>query len=179
MATLPAEGPITEAEDLLRIMLCDSAEVQRFLGVTSSTDALTRIHIDALPISDNGEQYTKEEAEELRPYILVSTRPDNGYLFTLDAADRSFVFRDSGSLMAQFVRSIHEDDLTNPRNADRRFKNQLGLILNELKSMAGRDSYFAATGGRFSGPDQRHPDRDHDEGAYQFANIEFTWGQDA
>lgn len=175
--TTAAEGAITLAEQDLATTLADCHAFQAWAGVASREDALARIYFDGLPSPDNGrESYTADELAELRPYAVIWTDEEDGFRRKMVSGGAGFLFDDSGRLHLELVQEIAVADQADLAAADRKFKNSLGLILDDLAELAGQGGYLTATSFVTKGPLRPHPDAEEGEGPWQWAKLVIDWG---
>lgn len=175
--TTAAEGSITLAEQDLANTLADCHAFQAWAGVASQAAALERIYFDGLPAPDNGrETYTADELAALRPYAVIWTDEEEGFRRKQVAAGAGFYFEDSGRLHLELVQEIAAADQADLSASDRKFKNALGLILDELAELAGQGGYLTATSFATKGPLRPHPDSEDGEGPWQWAKLVIDWG---
>lgn len=175
--TYPAAGSITLAEEDLRNTLAAAVAFREFVAVEDEEAALARIYVDALPPpTNNRDVYSADELAALRPYALVWTDPDDGFTRQQSAGGYAFHFRDTGRLHVEFVADVAEADLEDAATAQRKFKNALGEILDNLAELAGQPGYLTATGFKLMGPVEIHPDTETGEGPGHWGKLIIDWG---
>ena len=125
-----AQGSISKAEENLATALAGCSAFQTWVGATTSTQALNRIHFASLPDPEDGPAHTLQEMKAYRPYVLVWTP---SFRMRREAA---VVFDQGGWLMTRWVQNIPEAITGSPGTIMRWFQNNIGLILDGLDQQA-------------------------------------------
>lgn len=177
MPATAAANSISLAQENLRLSLAACAAVQTWMGVLTAELAAAKIYHHGLPEPDDGHVYTREELEDLRPYIVVFTAERQGFQLDLAAMDDGFQFAAQGKLRARLYQNCpngYDDQPTS--DANMQFTNTLGAILDGLAGLAGSGGYFAPHLIRLEdGPFWPHPKAVPDEGLWQGAELYFEW----
>lgn len=174
MPTTAASGPISLAQNYLRLTIADSAEFKTWIGdATTQAQALARIHDDGLPPPDRGGEYDLAELKKARPYVIVST---DGFGWKKTAMSTAAEFANNGTLAVTFVQDVDEAIKKNHGEIGRRFQNSIGTIISEMLALAGTAGYLNITEVDISeGWTRTHPSLHEDEGDVVSIDVEFTW----
>jgi hypothetical protein len=179
-----AAGGISIAEHLLAQTIANCTQFQVDCGATGdATTTLTHIYFDSLPLSDDGDSFTREELIEKRPYCIVATNPENGYSWGRIAAES---WDDSGSLLLIFEYNT-PDYLSGDNQAlFRWFKNRLGNIMRPdpdvfsgyvgLSDLAHQGAYHASTRARMGLMGRADQLVFETEGDYMLGTMIVDWG---
>jgi hypothetical protein len=160
MTTNP-QGPLSAAQQNLRSLLADCEQFRLWTGQPSQDLALGRIFVEGLPPpADDRESHAREELDGLRPNVIVSMARERGFLRVRDGFG---AWKDSGRLLLQFEQALPAELADDRAEADRRFENTIGLILDEmcrLSDQAGQaESYLVIERLQIlEGPFRTHPD---------------------
>lgn len=137
-----AAGPISLAQQNLRVTLADCATWRTWVGAVDQAQALARIHLIGLPPADD-DVYTRVELESDRPYALVWMNPEGGFSTAIDSVGASRNYADSGVLMLTLADDVPREVSKNLADADLRFNNNVGQIIGEMKALSGTSPYLA------------------------------------
>jgi hypothetical protein len=183
MALETAAGGISIAEHLLAQTVAACTQWINDTDSADATEALTHIYFDALPPSQDGNAFTREELIELRPYCIVATNPENGYSWGRIAAEG---WDDSGSLVLIFEYNTPEALARDNQALMRWFKNKLGNIMRPddtvftdyvgISQLAHRGDYHASTKIRVGVLGRADELLDETEGDYLLATLIVDWG---
>lgn len=172
-----ATGAIRAAEENLRITLADCATFRGMVGATDRTQALARIHLYALPTPDNDATHALDELQGLRPFAIVGTVRERGYVSRWTATE---TYEESGRLWLALERNTPAADLNSPSARLTGFLDLIGAIEGELRSLSNQagavDSYlriesFTLAGFGLSDEEERETMGDH-----EIADLEIAWG---
>jgi len=174
--TAPA-GPISLAQERLRVMLADCTTFRALVGATTQEQALSRLFHDALPPPARGVEHTLDELRSYRPFGLVSTYPQDGHTLVRDTADRNAGAEEAGRLVIEIEWDVPETIANDPAEAGLRFNNAVGQIKQELFALAGVHPYLAISeigqAGYFRGPEEQQQTK----GDYLVYQLFIEWGQ--
>jgi hypothetical protein len=169
-------GPIAGAQDALRLTLAACPTWQALCDASDATEALRRVHTVGLPPPIDGSEYSLDELTALRPFAIVATSKQRGFLARADAA---YGFNHSGRLDVQIEMGIRDELLADPDEAEREFLNTLGQIVTELcEQCSGLDTHLSALQSieLASGPFREHPTEKPAKGESYWAILEIAWG---
>lgn len=171
-------GCISEAQEVLRRTLADCPRWREFCGAPGQEAARARIHHEDLPAPATGGIYTTTELAGYRPYAIVSTAETGGLTRSLESVGTSAHFDTSGVLWLLIGAAV--DDTLSTVDQDRRFKNFLGQIIDELCDLCGQaevEEYLFFQRIRLAGGPYRYSDADNAaQGEEITALIEIEWG---
>lgn len=183
MALEDAAGGISIAEQLLAQTVAACTQWIADTGSADATEALSHIYFDALPPSDDGDSFTREELIALRPYCIVATNPENGYSWGRIAAEG---WDDSGSLILIFEYNTPEELAQDNQALMRWFKNKLGNIMRPddsvltdyvgISQLAHQGAYHASTKIRVGVIGRADQLQYETEGDYVLAMLYVDWG---
>jgi len=167
-------GSLMKAQDHLRTMLANCSAFQTWLGVANATAALAKIHHEALPPpASSAEQYTPAALATHRPFAIVWTDEENGYTRSSLAAG---AFDASGRLAVKLEQAVPSAVAGDPGEADLRFKNSIGQIIDGLCGMVDTAGYLSFK--RLTvdvGPYRSHPDEVPTQGDWQAVELGIDW----
>jgi hypothetical protein len=171
--TTPA-GSLSLAQDHLRTMLADAAAFRTWCSAADQAAALAKIFHEGLPKPANGETHTRAELENYRPYAVIFTDDQNGFSRNLDAEGS---FEASGRLKLRLYQTADDDAGDEPTSdANLRFKNAVGAILDDLCAAVATAGYLAFERIRVdAGPYWAHPKLVPDQGVWQGVEIGIDW----
>lgn len=148
-----------------------------------ATEALTHIYYDALPPSDDGDTFKKEELIELRPFCIVATNAEQGYSWGRIGAE---AWDDHGSIVLIFQYNVPDSMVNDEQQLFRWFENRLGNIMRPdpsvftnyvgFTTLAHSAGYFAGVKvdlGIIGRIDQKAAET---KGDYVLATIQVDWG---
>ena len=176
LPTVEARGCWTSSEQLLANAVANCPETWAFLGVASEALAAKgNLFIDSMPPPRNDEEYdSKEYFDRIFPAIIIATPGDDSETFRLFRRSSPNDFGAIGVLEIRFLR------LPNPRetieNEERRFKNHVGVILEELTDRGDAEGFLHMQD--MSVQDYgREPQEGEDAlGELQVAVVQVPWG---
>ncbi len=126
--------PLSMAIARCMMLLANCDSVQSFLGASDADEAYPRIHdTDIEYPAATQVTWTKDELEELRPFITVEMDVSQGFRSVRTATDG--VFNDGGRLQVMFERSLASGDsetLATPKNAVVNMREEIGEIIAEM-----------------------------------------------
>lgn len=177
------EGPIVGAEEKAQLTLANSARCRTWLSqgrakITTVAQAQKHIHF-TVPPEPKGEAYTRAELDELYPFVLIGTGADNGFTSRLESMSGSaspFDFRERGTILAHFYQSVPASARTEAE-IERRFKNDLGVIIRELFDLFGTAGLLAVRQINLNGPMRNHPDDIPAQDDLQAYELVMDWGR--
>lgn len=181
MSILTGSGPLSIAEDLLRVTFADATAVKTWLCVETQAQALGKIWIDALPPPKAGEkELSKSELQRHRPFIILNTAGTGGFRRRRTAISAPHtVFNPSGLLEVRLEQELPATLVRDTHEAERRWKNTLGDILDDVGALFGAAGYLDGNEiALIDGPYRNHPDDFEAEGMIQGARLTVTWGRD-
>jgi len=125
-------------------LLIDSERFRTWLGVVG-TDPEKRLQASAkvfdiyLDPPKEVDGYTKDELRAFRPYVSIDSGEDEAYTSVSIAAeaDGSSQYMDSGSVVLEFHTNIPKTEIKHPRDGILQLRNDLGVMLAEMKALAG------------------------------------------
>jgi hypothetical protein len=170
-------GCISLAEQYLRQTLAASETFRSAVGAGNPAAALAHIYTDDLPPPAGGAAtYSRSDLETLRPFAVVWTEEQDGLRRQADAVSDARNYGGSGRLAVLFEQDVPSQVVNDPPEASRRFKNTLGLIIDEMLAVAGTPDYLdiAAITLR-GGPTRSHPDAQATEGDFLAALLSVEW----
>lgn len=175
MAIDAPEGGLSYAEHHLAVTLAACARFRTWCGSANAAAALAdRIHFDAWPAPANGQVYTPPELDQLLPSALIFTAEGTGYQAHRVAKPSSW--QGSGSLMFQLQEIVPQELAKVPGHAMRRFKNTLGVILEEFKALCGTAGYLDGRLFFVAGPWRCDPDDVIGQADAHLAELTVVWG---
>jgi hypothetical protein len=165
-----ATGQISKAEDHAAITLADCDTWRSWVGAADRTQALSRIHTDALP----RDKYTVDELQTLRPFcILWTEEEESGFTIVRTA---TVGWAGSGRIWLYFQADTPEQMEKSPGDIGRWFKNKLGDIVDELIALTYQEFYLAIRSIAFSGPFRSDPKQYDSMGDYMEGLLALDWG---
>jgi hypothetical protein len=173
------EGGISYSEDYLRTTLANCARFRTWAGVADVPAALAKIfpcgvpEPDALPNGSIPDSYTADQLTALRPFALLWADENNGWRTGRVATE---AWDEAGQLFIALEQAIDPALVHDRAGMDRRFKNHLGVIANELTELAYQGGFLAIDQIIVRGPWRAHPDDVKHEGDHLFAHLQVTWG---
>jgi hypothetical protein len=169
-----ASGSLALAEQHVANMLANAAAFQAFVHADEAADAFERIHFDALPPPLNGQaNYGPDELAKLRPFALVFTTEQNGFRRVRTATE---CYVESGSIVVQIERDVETEEARHNARLMRRFKNDLGDLIDELTELAYRSDYLAFDAIELVGHGRIEEDQVPTHGDHVCAVLLLTWG---
>ena len=138
-------GPLSMPLENLRAMLAHCAQWRSWIGISSVTEAKTRIYLVDIPPAPNGGNYTVDDLERMRPLARIDLwEPPMGYgqqpWKATAVADRAFML--SGKLVLDLVADVPEEDFDNANDAKLRFMNSAGAVMLELMGLSCAGDYL-------------------------------------
>lgn len=124
------------------------------MAAANATEALARIHMDALPLpaaidGNIPDQYTAAELAALRPFLLISNPARKFYRRERTATD---TYPDGGILTAWLEVTAAAEDRHVLDNPMRYMKNLVGQIMKEMDAFAHTPGYLAIDRYEIDGP---------------------------
>jgi len=172
--TEPA-GRLMLAQNYLKATLAASATFQTWVEAEDATEALGSIHHDGLPDpTDPDKGYTAAELTALRPYALIWTQEQAGFSLARTAYE---TWQESGRLKLLLIQDVPAAIATDIAEADLRWKNTIGQIIDDLAALAGGAGYLAiARIDLDDGPFRLVPDKQPEQGDAQGVELGITHG---
>lgn len=170
--TTPTTG-YNMALNNLRNALAGCSAFQTFAGAEDATEALARIHTNALPKPAAGGVYTLAEMQAYRPCAIIWTAPDQGGYRYVKEGTRSFC--DSGMIVVCLHWSIPVSIEDDPQEIEIQFGEHVGGIMDDLADQA--ESGFRVQAMEPEGPYQNPEDSVPTEGNYLMGIIHLKWGE--
>lgn len=183
-----ATGPISSAKSLLRTMLSKCAALQAIDGASfSEAELLERIYLDALPAPpDFRPEYSREEMEQLRPFVLLYMPGMTGFGMQAVSAGSVTGAASHGSFIVELHRSVPEAETKDPGAIDRSLENILGRLLstNDMNSpglwqLSRYGTFLELTNTELLEVFRTHPDEVPSKGDFQIATLLVQWGTQA
>jgi hypothetical protein len=177
MTITATRGSISISEEAARLSLATCAEWQSMTGTANPTAALASIHEDVLLPEAAGAEYTVAELQGLRPFAIVATASVDGYRLIGDSFGTSRGFYGEGDIVVYIETDVLAAHLADPAEAIRLFKNSFGVIIDQLRDLAGATGGFLDSMGVRSAasPYRNHPNRYSSEGPIFSAEIALSW----
>lgn len=176
MPTLPdAEGGITLAEENLKATLAGCARFREWaLNAPDATAAGLRVYIDDLPDPPgDADSYSAEQLQGLRPFAIIRTDGRGGYS---KAKVATLGYAEAGKLQIWFEENVTQSDASDVMLLERKFKNTLGVILDQLLNLAYQPGYLAIDLITFNGPYRCSENEGTGEGDHHFAVFDIQYG---
>lgn len=183
--TTAATNVIAIAKERFRDSIAATTAFRTWEGNNWTVDqAKTRIFYDALPPpATNAKSYTLAEIESYRPFCLVYKPVDGGLTLQHVANGGHNRFTPSGVLIAKFERSVPTAQQNDPGEADRRFENFLGALIQSndqnnpgLVELAGTSGYLNINEFAELGPYRSLEDERTAIGDCQWYYLQVNWG---
>lgn len=183
-----ATGPIATAKSLLRTMLSKCVALQTIDGNSfSEAETFERIYLDALPSPpDNRPEYSREEFEALRPFVLLYMPALTGFGMQANAAGSITAAVAHGSFIVELHRAVPEHEQTDAAAADRSLENILGRLITTgdmanpgLWQLSRASTYLELVNTELLEVYRTHPDDIPSKGDYQIATLLVQWGTNA
>lgn len=176
MALPGASGRISLAEDRLMNTLANTAAFRTWCGAANPTEALTKIHQDALP-EPAAKVYTIAELNGYRPFAIIWTDPDGGFRMQRDSISDTFRFADGGRITAYLEQEPPDGYESDPEGLARTVKNSIGGIVEGVLLLAGQASYLAARACTVYGPYRSQLDEAPASDECVSFFLDFEWGR--
>lgn len=179
-----AAGPISTIEEIAAATLANTAQFQDLTGAANAAAALESIYFDALPPPDSdADSYTLAEIEALRPFAILNTEPQAGFRWHNAGRGAAWTYKTSGLVTIQIEANIDADDLDDPQEYMRLFKNAIGQIISTddasepgLLELAGQAGRLPITEVMFYGPFRGAEEAGDAQGNFLWAAIDLGWG---
>lgn len=169
-------GSMAKAQDLLRKTLADCPTFQTWCGAADAATAEARIFDEGIPHPHFGDSHSPDDLVARRPFAILYTEPEEGFVATALAADNGNYFAGSGRLRAELEQDVPTEIAHDKGEADRRFKNIVGQIIDELCERSGWSGFLAFHRVSFSGPGRVEPDERPGLGDGIGCELAFEWG---
>ena len=140
--------------------------------------ALARIYQEGLPKPASGRIHTLAEFTAYRPYAIIWTDPERGFIATGEASSSDGTdFIDAGRLILEIERTATDPAYDEPSSADNLlWRNAVGQIIDDLKRLAGQGGYLCITSIEVEeGTYWNHPSLANTHGVYQGVKLAITW----
>jgi len=176
-------GIIRGVEDALAQTLAACHAWQHWQGANlNSTQALARIYRNALPKPvSGGASHTLAELQALRPFILIYTDTDGGFVMDREAASSGY--DQSGKVIACIEQDVPEALLDDPAGVDDAIQADLELLLRSEDPNEPGLAELADLPGKFIprrivviGPVRTAEEDLAEMGDAQRVWLEITWG---
>jgi len=169
---------ITDTEDMLRDMLCATAQFRAWVGESSA--ALARAYVFSTSIPDpadarwpeDGETYSADWWDHLRNYAIIGTSSEEGFIYEYAAAPNEFLT--AGTLELQFYRYFDVEDIQLDKDT-RTALNEVGGIIQAMLPLAGTAEYHSINAVRIIRSDWGPEDQDPDAGRQFRVVADFEW----
>ena len=168
--TVPTNG-LNLALHNLRLALGGSTAFQTFLGAIDAAAADLRIHTDAIPKPASGQAYSLAEITSIRPCATIWSSDDQGGYRAYEDAVGTFAA--TGQLTCEFLWSIPDGIINDPKEIHTQFTNHIGDIFDDLiaQSETGLQIKELETEGPYRAPD----DMIETYGQYMQGFIHLSW----
>jgi hypothetical protein len=170
------------AEDYLAQSLANSAQWQTDTDSADAAEALTHIYFTSLPPSDDGDTFSREELDELRPFAIISTVPmRGGYSWRRIGAE---AWDDSGQLMLTFEYNVPDSMADDNQAIVRWFENRWGKVLRgssgaSLTELAHQGGYLAINQIDLDLQGRANEKFYETQGDFMLASFTVSWGVSA
>lgn len=180
-----ATGPIALAKSILRTMISKCAALQSWDGFTfSESELFDRVYLDALPAPpDFKPEYTREQIEAFRPFVLVYMPPVAGFSMTANSAGSVCGASAAGSFIVELHRNVKPDEALDPGAVDRSFENTIGRLCSTndmaapgLWQLSRYSTYLELRAVELLEVYRAHPDDVPSKGDFQIATLLVQWG---
>ncbi len=169
-------GPISLAQQNLRLSLADSTAWRSWVDATTQEQALNRIHLIGLPPADD-DFYTRIELETKRPYAIVAMAPEGGFMQRALASGATRTPGDSGVLLLTIADDVPQEIESNLAELDMRFLNNVGAVLDDMWDVNGTGGYLAFSEvGVLLGPYRAVQEAQSGQGDWVGIDLRFNWG---
>lgn len=143
MALDAAEGVISDAEQYLANSLAASARFQTWVDAADATEALGSIYFTTLPSPENGNKFDSDELAALFPCALIYT--DEQIQGSVMRKTGSLVYQGGGLVAFRLYEAIAADNDLTFSEMERRWKNTVGAIINDVAAVSETADCLAAT----------------------------------
>lgn len=176
-------GIIDGVHDALRETLADCYAWQNWQGNSfTRAQALARIYQHALPKpASGGATHTLAELQALRPFMLIYTEPEGGFVMTRDADGLGYDQR--GRMIVMIEQDIPEDSLDDPSAIDADLYSDLGTLIRSQNTNQPGLAELADVAGNFicrrvetMGPVRTEEEDVHELGEAQRVWLLIDWG---
>lgn len=180
-----AAGPIALSKSLLRTMISKCSALQSWDGFTfTEAELLERVYLDALPAPpDFKPEYTREQMEALRPFVLVYMPPIGGFGMNANSAGSVCGASAFGSFIVELHRNVKPDEAADPGAVDRSFENTIGQFVSTnamnmpgLWQLSRYQTYLELRAVELLEVYRAHPDDVPSKGDFQIATLLVQWG---
>lgn len=137
-----AEGGISTAEHNLAVTLASTARFQSWVGAADLDAAWKRVHFTAWPDPANGDVYTEVELSTLLPSALIYTDEASGWSLRRVGAGAK---QQSGIIEFTLEEQVSEAMNRDLAGSERRFKNTVGAICDQMMNLSNQGPYIALT----------------------------------
>lgn len=168
-------GSLMKAQDNLRTLLSNVGAFQTWVGAANATEALDHIYHSALPPPANGNVHTLAELQGYRPYALIGTSPDEGYIWEIESVGSGNFGLERGTLMVLLVQDVPSLIAADPSAVDVAFLTTIGDIIDGLVNDNGVDAFFNFNRIAMSGPERAHEDEAVNLGDFEEAQLLIEW----
>lgn len=175
---------LDDAITRLQNTLADCPEVQSFLGAANATEALARIHVDALPPPpEDAEAYDAAGMDALRPYVKLYFDDEfESFVYTSSASgqvsgDPGGCWEAGGVLVADFSRSSNSD--VEPAASMREMRVHAGNFVREIAGRVEDEGMLNCQRIAVLGPFKTAEERVEDLGDAEWLTLRFSYGAGA
>ena len=170
---MTAQGPISLAKQNGVDLLAATAAFQSFVDAADASEAKGSIHRDALPRPETEGDWTRAELENARPFALVSTWPDAGFVTNRIAQLQE---RESGQLAVQLEDGVRNVEVDDPAALAERIENVVGQIIAEAWDLGDGSDHLRLKTVEFIGWERADPDMATSQGDHWQALMRWEWG---
>ncbi len=172
-------GCLSLAQAALETTLADCAAFRALTDpAMDQAGALARIYQEGLPRPASGRTHTLAEFTTYRPYAIIWTDPERGFIATAEAASADGTdFLDAGRLILEIERTATDVANDEPSSEDNlTWRNAIGQVIDNLKGLAGQGGYLCITSieleeGTYWNP----PSLAKTHGVFQGVKLAITW----
>lgn len=156
-------------------MLADCPSFQTFTGEGSAAAAETHCYHDGLPRPSNGEVFATAEWAAFLPLALIFSADDNALTLTRIAHPVCAI--PDGIMFVELERLVPDDE-NEYDTADRKFKNLIGAIMEELIDRSQTASFLDLDRVAIVEGPRRQPVNEDNmaEGQTQWVRMSMRWG---
>ena len=175
-----ASGSLSLAQTNLATLLANCTAWRTLTGAGDAAEGLGHIWHDALPPPADAHEHALNELETYRPFALISTPPNDGFETEVIAGGVGLSYTEGGQLEVIIEADVPEDIRTNPAEVMLRFRNHIGDIIDDLRSLAGPGGTAYLNVSKLmvtEGPYRSNEEQYEKEGDFQTVTLLIEWEQ--
>ena len=139
-----ATSCITLPEDRFAKALSESPAFIAWTGTADAAEALSHVYIDGLPPPpDHEDEFTPQYLATIGNFAIVATSDQEGFAWEFSAISERHEYLPSGRLTVELHELLDASEQELIARAPRRFKNSLGLIIEQSAGVSGVAEYLA------------------------------------